>query len=108
MYVTQKVCDEAVDDSLAELKIIPDQFGTGKMIKKFFTALYVDENILYFNEDSVNIVFNCNGMGVLDIDVNNINIDNNFDGDGADTLILIRLLPSHIKFEKRKPLKNYK
>ena len=78
------------------------------MIKKFFTALYVDENILYFNEDSVNIVFNCNGMGVLDIDVNNINIDNNFDGDGADTLILIRLLPWHIKFEKRKPLKNYK
>ena len=108
MYITQKVCDEAVDDSLAELKIIPDQFGTGKMFKNFFTALYVDENIFYFNEDSDNIVFNCNGMGVLNIDVNNINIDNNFDGDGADTLILIRLLPSHIKFEKRKPLKNYK
>ena len=44
------MCDEAVDDSLAALKSIPDWFVTSKMIKKLFTALYADENILYFNE----------------------------------------------------------
>ena len=38
-YVTQKMCDEAVDSSLATLKLITDCFVTSKMIKKPFTAL---------------------------------------------------------------------
>ena len=38
-YVTQKMCDEAVDGSLATLKLITDCFVTNKMIKKLFTAL---------------------------------------------------------------------
>ena len=58
-----------------------------------------------FNEDSVNVVFDCNGMDILNIDLNNINLDNNFDEDDPDTIILIRLLTWHIKFEKRKALK---
>ena len=82
--------DKAVDDSLAALKLIPGWFVTIKMIKKLFTALYADENILYFNEDSENAIFNCNVMGVLNIDLNNINLDNNFDEDDPDTIILIR------------------
>ena len=36
----QKMCDEAVDDFLATLKLIPYWFITGKVIKKLFTALY--------------------------------------------------------------------
>ena len=35
------------------------------MIKKLFTALYADENILYFNEGSDDAVLNCNGMDIL-------------------------------------------
>ena len=46
------------DDSLAELKLIPNWFFISKMIKKLFTDLYADENILYFNEDSDDAVFN--------------------------------------------------
>ena len=97
--------DEAVDDSLAALKLIPDWFVTSKMIKKFYNALYADKNILYFNEYSGNIVFSCIEMGILNIDFNNINLDNNFDEDDPDTTILVRLLAWHIKFEKRKALK---
>ena len=70
------------------------------MIKKLFTGLYADENILYFIEDSVNVVFNCNGVGVLNIDINNINLDNDFDEDDPDTVILIRLSAWYVKFEK--------
>ena len=51
--VLQKLCYEAIDESIATLKLIPDWFVTSKMIKKLFTALYTDENILDFNEDSV-------------------------------------------------------
>ena len=97
-YKTQRMCDEAVDDSLAALKLIPDWFVTSKMIKKRFTALYADENTLYFNEDSGNVVLSLNEMGILNIDLNNINLDNNFDEDDADIIILIRLLAWYIKF----------
>ena len=31
--------DEAVDDCLAPLKLVPDWFVTSEMIKKLFTAL---------------------------------------------------------------------
>ena len=90
------MCDEAANDSLAALKLVPDWFVTSKTIKKLFTALYADENILYFNEDSGNVVFFCNEMGILIIDLNNIKLDNNFYEDDSDTIILIRLLIWHI------------
>ena len=51
-----------------------------------------------------NVVFSCNEMGILNTDLNNINLDNNFDEDDPDTFFLIRLVAWHIKFEKRKAL----
>ena len=73
------MCNKAVDDSLATLKLIPDRFVAIKMIKNLFAALSGEENILYFNEGFDNVAFICNEMVVLNIDLNNINIDNNFD-----------------------------
>ena len=78
------------------------------MITKLATALYTDENILYINENSGNVVFSCNKMGILNIDLNNINLDNNFDEDGPDTNILIRFLARNTKFEKPKEIKKKK
>ena len=40
------MCDKAVDDSLAALKLIPDWFVTSNMIKELYIASYADENIL--------------------------------------------------------------
>ena len=77
---------------------------TSKMFKKHFTALCADDYIRYFNEDSSNVVFSFHEMGILNIDLNNINLDNNFADDDPDTIILIRLLAWHIKFEKDKEL----
>ena len=48
-----KMCNEAVDDSLAALKLIPDWCVTNKLIKKLYTALYADGNILYFYEENI-------------------------------------------------------
>ena len=41
------------------------------MIKELFTALYADENILYFYEDFDDAVFNYNEMSIVNIDLNN-------------------------------------
>ena len=66
--------------------------------------MYADENISYFNEDSGDTVFNYNEMGIVNIDLKNINLDDNFDEDDPNTIILIRHLAWHTKFEKHKEL----
>ena len=99
------MCDEAVDDSLTALKLIPNWFVTSKMVEKRFTVLHGDKNVLYFNEDSGDTVFNYNEMGIVDIDLNNINLDQNFDEDDPGTIILVRRLAWYIKYEKCKALK---
>ena len=78
------------------------------MIKRCFTALYANKNILYFNEDSSDAVFNYNETGILNTDLNNVNLDNKIDENDPDTIILIRLLACHVKFEKRIELKRIK
>ena len=75
------------------------------MIKEPSTVLYADENILHFDKDSANVVFIYNEMGILDIDLNNIDLDNDFDEDNPGSIVYVRLLAWHIKFDKRKGLK---
>ena len=103
------MCDKAVDDSLAALKFVPDWFITSKMIKKIFTALYADENKVYFNEDSSNVTFSCNGIDILSANLKSIILDDtNYEEDDLDTIILIRLLALDVEFEKREELENDK
>ena len=87
------------------MKLIPDWFVTNKMIKKLFTALYKDKNILNLDEDFGDAVFNYNEMGIVNIDLNNINLDDNFDEEDPKNIILMRLLAWHINSEKPKELK---
>ena len=45
-------------------------------------------------------------MGILNTDLNNINLDDtDYDEDDPETIIYIRLLAWHIKYEKCKTLK---
>ena len=95
-HETQRMCNEAVNDSLDAWKLIPDWFVTSKVLEKLYAALNADWNILYFNEDSGDAVFSCNEMGILSIDLNYIYLDNSFDEDDPDTVILVRLLAWYI------------
>ena len=83
------ICEDPfmiIDDCLAELKFILDWFVTSKMIKKLHTALYADDNILYFSEDSGDVIFFCNEMGIVCVNLNNINLgDTNYDEDDRET-----------------------
>ena len=100
-----QLLDKSVGDCLAALKFVPHWFVTSKMIKKVFTALHANGNILCFNKDSNNLKFCCNEMGILSVNLNNINHDDsNYREDDPDTIILIKLLAWNIKFEKRKKL----
>ena len=69
------MCDKAVDHSLAALKLIFDWIVTSKMIKVLLNALYVDEKILYFIDDSGNVIFSDDEIGIHNVDVNDINLN---------------------------------
>ena len=71
-----------------------------KYKNELFTALYADKNIYYFIEGSGDTVFDCKGMAILNLDLNNIILDDKFDEDDPDTFILMKLLAWHIKFRK--------
>ena len=105
-HETHRMRDKADDDCLTALKFVPDWFVKIKMIKKLLHALYTDDHINYFNEDSCDVIFYCNEMGIVGIDLNNIDLeDTNYNEDDPKTIIHITLLAWHIKFEKRKALK---
>ena len=87
-YKTHQKYDNAVDDCLVALKFVSGLFITSKIIKILFSAFYAGED----NEDSGNVLHFCNGMGILYIDLNNINLDGTIhDEDDPDTTILVRL-----------------
>ena len=66
--------------------MLPIGFFTSEMIKKPFIALYADENILYFDEDSGNVTFCCSAMEILRVNLNNINLnDTNYEEDDPDS-----------------------
>ena len=50
--------EEAVDDFLPTLNFVADCFAKSKMIKKLFTALYADENMLFLMKILVMLYLN--------------------------------------------------
>ena len=75
------------------------------MIKNLYTASYADDVLLFLDENSCDTTFCCDEMGILSVNLNDINFNNNFNEDDPDTVILFRRLALHSKFKKRKALK---
>ena len=102
---TQEMCGRAVSGDTFMLIYCPDWFVTSKILEKFHDALNANY-ILFFDEDFSKVTFFVNQMGILDVDLDIINDDdNNIDEDDPDTIIHVRLLAWCNKFEKRKELK---
>ena len=86
------MCDKAVDDFLPALKFVPEWFVTSKMIKNLDNALFANDHIIFINEASGDVTFYHDEMGILSVDLNNINLDDvNFDDDPEKMLGVIDL-----------------
>ena len=66
--------DKAVDDFLPTLKFVPDWFVTSKTIKKTLWCCTTDDETFFFDEDSGNVTFSSDEMGILSVDLNSINL----------------------------------
>ena len=63
------------------------------MIKEPDVDLSFNDDIIFVNEDSINVTFVSDEMGILSVDLDDINLDDvNFDKDDLETIIHIRLL----------------
>ena len=103
-YKTQQIVDKADDDCLTALIFLHDWFVLSIMIKNFLLICMVMKiyatlmkilPVLYF--PVMKYVF------LIIIDLNDINLDDtSYEEDDLDTIILIRLLAWHNKFQKHK------
>ena len=85
--------DKVVVDFLPALKFVPNWFVTSKMIKKLHNTLFTDDDILFFDGDSVSVTYFSDELGILSVDINNINLDDvNFYEDDHETIIHVRLM----------------
>ena len=74
------------------------------MIKKLNNALFADIDILFLDEDSGNVTFSSDEMGILSAGLNNINDDDvNFDED--ETTIRVRLMAWRNRLKQYKAFK---
>ena len=58
------------------IKSVPDWVVTSKIIKKLHITLFTVDDVLFFDDDSCNVSFSSDDMGILNVDLNNINLDN--------------------------------
>ena len=66
---TQEMCDEAIDAFLQALKFVPDWFVTNEMLQKLDNVFSNDDM------DLDDIDFFSDGVSIVTIDFNNINLD---------------------------------
>ena len=102
------MCDEAANLCLAALKFIPDWFVTSKILQKFDNALHANDDILFHNEDFDKVTFITNQKHILAVDLDKINLDNNFDEDHLDIIFHTNFWLGVINLKNRKHLKKEK
>ena len=73
-YKIQGVCDEVVHGCLLALKFVTDWLVTSKIIKKLDDALFVDDDIIFINEDFNSVTFGGGEMDILSADLDKINL----------------------------------
>ena len=97
-YETQEKSDKAVDGYLPVLKLVFDLFVTSKMVKNviMFYSQMTDDNVTFSSDE----------MGILSVDLNNINLgDVNFYEDDPETIIHVTLMAWHNRPKKREAFK---
>ena len=89
------MCHKAVGDCLAALKCVPFWLLQVKWLK-YFLLIYTQMKIYsILMKTLVNVTFCCNEMGIVIVNLNNINHDDtNYEADNPDTIIFIRILDS--------------
>ena len=98
--------NKADDDFPSAIKFVPDWFVTSKITKKVQSALFGDDHVLFFDENSGNVTFSIYEIDIVSMDLNNIDLDDvNFDGNNPENIIHVRLMAWHNNLNNTKHIK---
>ena len=98
--------NKAVDAFLPTLKFVSNRSVKNKMLKKLDDVVFSNDDIVFVNEDSDNVTFFRDDMGLIVIYLNKINLDDdNFDDDDSETIIYVRLMSWCQGYKQRKACK---
>ena len=87
-YKSQEMYKEIVNAFLPLLKFVPDWFVSNKMPRNCGNAVSFNDDIVFVNADSDNFSFLSDDMGLANVHLNDLSLDdNNFDDDDYGTII---------------------
>ena len=87
-YKSQEMYKEIVNAFLPLLKFVPDWFVSNKMPRNRGNAVSLNDDIVFVNADSDNFTFLSDDMGLANVRLNDLSLDdNNFDDDDHGTII---------------------
>ena len=85
--------DKAVKAFLLALTFVPDWLLRLGWLRNFIIIYSHMVTYYFFDEDSSNVIFPSDEMGILRIDLNNINFDdNNFYQDDPEFIVHVRVM----------------
>ena len=105
-YKTQEKYNKAVYACLLVLKFIPDWSVTSKMLEALNKVIISNNDINRDFTDSNIVRFFGDNMDILSVDLNNINLDVNFDEHDPKTIIHVTYIAWNNKLKQRKAFKN--
>ena len=87
-----EMCKEAATVFLKALKFAPNRFFTNKMLAKLDDVVSSNDDIVFVHTDFFNFTFFNDDMGLVNIDLINVSVDDdNFANDDPETIIHVRL-----------------
>ena len=91
------------------LKFVPDWFNTNEMLEKLGNVVLSNGDIDLDDIDCDTVTFFSDGIGLVTIEFNNINLDDyNFDEGDTETIIHVRLMTWCNRSTQRKTCKDDK
>ena len=108
-YNIQEISDKAGDACVPALKFVPDWFNTNEMLEKLGNVVLSNGDIDLDDIDCDTVTFFSDGIGLVTIEFNNINLDDyNFDEGDTETIIHVRLMTWCNRSTQRKTCKDDK
>ena len=106
-YKSEEMCKEAVDACLPLLKFIHDRFVKKKVLKDLDNAIFFNDTLVFVNADSDDVTLFSGDMGLANVDLNNISLDDdNLHSADPETIIHIRLWLGVIDISIARHVKN--
>ena len=107
------MCDNAADDFVLAIKLVPDLFITSNVIGKLYDVVFSNDDLVFGDLKSGFVAFFSNDKGLNIVTMDSINLeDNNFNNFDPETINYITLMGwsnrlNQGKSRKKRQMKNY-